>query len=758
MSSIPISLPADSAKNDPESEDRLGRSGFCKVLARVLANGNSTGSSVLAIYGNWGVGKTTVKNFALHYLRHEHGIVPIEFEPWQWSGRDRVIDALFSAIESSLGKQNLRDAEKRFKALTRVLGVTVPTLDFVQLVLPSVVAVIAGGLVYFGISFTLSLRQLPEAIIALGIGLLGLLKSVHAIAKALSEYYANAREARCEALDDARDSLVKELQKRKKPLVIVIDDIDRLEASEIRQVIQTVKAVSNLPNVVYLLLFQREVVEKALEEVAGDGNGAQFLEKAILVGFHVPEPPPGRIMEMLDESIAERRRDSEFSRHWDDARWQDIVKPSLHSFFRTARDVIRFGAALQVYVEQHRHNNALEVNPIDLIALETIRMFEPNLFERLARFPIVGPSQLLPPMATDEELEKKAHLELSELLELTTKAHKSSIPILLKAVFPHLAALSGNETAEITPNWDRDLRICHPLYYSRYFDLALAANRVTDREFQTIVENSGSIEGLRAQLEALKKKKLLPDFVARFFPRISDIPPENLSFFVRALAEEGESLPDMYEEAEDAGSKDNALALAYQALKQMADNGQRREALRSLLELSPSLDFGVHLVAAINSAEKKNDPMNQPLLPAADIAELVPIALRRIRNEAKNGLLPTHPWFTRHLYRWADWGGVNETKAWVATYVTDGPAARAFIDRWTSRIVRTGKTVQYVPCLDGEGLDRIVGFDFLDQLLAKPITGKPNSPSEEIALKLYDKAKELKAAGQQSKNVNFEGI
>jgi hypothetical protein len=60
--------------------------------------------------------------------------------------------------------------------------------------------------------------------------------------------------------------------------------------------------------------------------------------------------------------------------------------------------------------------------------------------------------------------------------------------------------------------------------------------------------------------------------------------------------------------------------------------------------------------------------------------------------------------------------------------------------------------------LDGEGLDRIVGFDFLDQLLAKPITGKPNSPSEEIALKLYDKAKELKAAGQQSKNVNFEGI
>src|SRR5262245_41580312 len=95
----------DAPLTDPE-HDGLGRKVFCEKLARVLAKGNNRGSTVVAIYGDGGVGKTTAKNFTASYLKKNHGIEAIEFEPWGWSGRDKVIEALFTRIEVALrGKE-----------------------------------------------------------------------------------------------------------------------------------------------------------------------------------------------------------------------------------------------------------------------------------------------------------------------------------------------------------------------------------------------------------------------------------------------------------------------------------------------------------------------------------------------------------------------------------------------------------------------------------------------------------------------------
>jgi len=92
-------IKGDYARTNPD-EDELGRKQFCQKLARILATGHESGSTVVAIYGDWGVGKTTAKNFALHFLRTEHKIEPIEFEPWAWSGRDKIVEALFTRLEA----------------------------------------------------------------------------------------------------------------------------------------------------------------------------------------------------------------------------------------------------------------------------------------------------------------------------------------------------------------------------------------------------------------------------------------------------------------------------------------------------------------------------------------------------------------------------------------------------------------------------------------------------------------------------------
>jgi predicted KAP-like P-loop ATPase len=47
-------------------------------------------------------------------------------------------------------------------------------------------------------------------------------------------------------------------------IVVVIDDIDRLGDDEVLLVLRLIKANADFPNLTYLLLFQRDIVERAV--------------------------------------------------------------------------------------------------------------------------------------------------------------------------------------------------------------------------------------------------------------------------------------------------------------------------------------------------------------------------------------------------------------------------------------------------------------------------------------------------------------
>ncbi len=51
-----------------------------------------------------------------------------------------------------------------------------------------------------------------------------------------------------------------------KPIVIVLDDIDRLSTNEIREVFKLVRLTASFPNIIYVLAFDRLRVELALQE------------------------------------------------------------------------------------------------------------------------------------------------------------------------------------------------------------------------------------------------------------------------------------------------------------------------------------------------------------------------------------------------------------------------------------------------------------------------------------------------------------
>lgn len=80
-------------------EDLLGRAGFADSLASAISGWKGNESLVIALYGPWGSGKSSIKNIIMQSLQSSEPALPlIEFNPWQWSGQNQLVEAFFQEI------------------------------------------------------------------------------------------------------------------------------------------------------------------------------------------------------------------------------------------------------------------------------------------------------------------------------------------------------------------------------------------------------------------------------------------------------------------------------------------------------------------------------------------------------------------------------------------------------------------------------------------------------------------------------------
>lgn len=267
---------------ESESQDLLGRRQFAWALANSIAGWKGRDSLVIALNGAWGCGKTSIKNVSCQLLREvESSPIVAEFNPWNWAGQNRIFEAFFGELAAAIGKDA---GEKGREAATRLNRL--------------------GAYLRFGGSAAKAVGGLASVLAAGFSGAIG-----NGVAKALREAAEiteyGAKVANSDDPGDGNDvgaikaQVAESLGKLPAPVLVVIDDIDRLSSEEVRIVFQLIKSNADLPNVVYLLLFERARVEKCLEEVGGPG----FLDKIVQVRIDVPDPSRSQLGSILEEAI-----------------------------------------------------------------------------------------------------------------------------------------------------------------------------------------------------------------------------------------------------------------------------------------------------------------------------------------------------------------------------------------------------------------------------------------------------------------------
>lgn len=322
------------------TQDLLGRLSFSNRLGKAIYEYNGKDGLVIGLFGKWGTGKTSVINMALNEINKlaesdENKPMIMKFAPWNYSDKDNLISLFFQSLKNKINVQGNDELKSKVgKALSDYSG----AFDALSLV------------PVFGSGVAAILKTLAQA--------------------------QGANLMQETDLDKTREILEKKLIEANKKIIIIIDDIDRLTNSQIRDVFQLVKQVADFPNVIYVLAMDREVVRSALREVHNiDGN--EYLEKIIQVPFELPELRKSKLHNIFFAKLNQIINDIPGKVVWDKNYWSDVFRNCIEPYINTLRDVNRLINTFQFRYGMLYQETAFE----DMVAITTLEVLEPELYK-----------------------------------------------------------------------------------------------------------------------------------------------------------------------------------------------------------------------------------------------------------------------------------------------------------------------------------------------------------------------------------------
>lgn len=669
------------------AEDRLRRADYGDRIAEILSQLSPREGRVFAIRGGWGFGKSSLKNLITEQLKSRNdGAIWLDFNPWQWGDGNTIARALFGQIADRLGGAHSKEAYARAKQFRRygsiLTGASAPlkTASSSQDTISSVLTNTSVILVASAVGFDLPV----VAKVVIGLWALGV--AVFLIGRAMQHF---GRDQSSETLDQVREDLETRLRELKHPLIVFVDDIDRLEPEQIREVLKQVKANANLPNIVFVLLFQPSIVEKALDPVA-NGDGRAFLEKIVQANFDLPAVPSTIVHTLFGEELTQLAgRYATEANGFSEARWGNAYISCIQPYIRNLRDTRRLLSSVAVHMPMHAADDVFEVNIVDFLLLEAIRVFEPDLHETL----LLEKALVLQKgryRGDNREDEHKA--AATRLLEKVPAGRRHIVQGVITELFPTLdRAFGGPEYgADFQLRWIAEKRVCTSRYFPRYFELQTALGEISEVYFFKFLDATATDEALSAMISEVEADGLLPSLIARIDESVDRLPVENAAVLLPGMF----SIAQKVVHLRGAGFSSSWIAAwrsSSSFLRRIPMETRGRIAMEALRQ-TKALSVAGMLIHLSDPADHQKES-NRDYHPALDlntVQAMKAVWLQLIRSRAEDdSTLIDESDLARLLYLWEKYAGAYvEPQKWVAkALITDEGFAKI-----ATRMMSTGTT------------------------------------------------------------------
>ncbi|WP_078858052.1 KAP family P-loop NTPase fold protein [Streptomyces sp. M10] len=457
-------------------EDLLQRADLADAFAAEIRNTAARYGAVFALTGRWGSGKTSLLNLTASALESVDDVQVVKFNPWFFSGTDQLMQFFFDELAGQL-----RDGRTRKDKLKTASRAVAERLGKYSSALSPLKFIPGAGALLDGVS-------------ALSEG----------TSKLLGDEQTSVHQQRAEITE-----LLANLPGR---IVVFVDDIDRLSQQEIRDLFRLVRLTGSFPNVVYVLCFDRSVVESALTDGAVEGSA--YLEKIVKISMEVPPLPTQALSPVIASGLAESL-DGIDPGPLDEKRWPDIFVQLILPMFSTIRDVKRYLASVPLAVRS-RH---AEVSLVDILALEALRVRYPAAYDLLppAADLLTGTSSI-GQRNTEQKPREKAFAD--EFIQHLGGQAKSVIQLL----FPAANRLFGGSAygSDWISTWERDRRVACGNVLGIYLHRQLPAGRAPVWYVDYAVGTIGDEAALTEALEQVPDP-LLDDVLKRLVPHLREV-------------------------------------------------------------------------------------------------------------------------------------------------------------------------------------------------------------------------------------------
>ena len=423
---------------DHRDQDLLGRRSFSEAIARQIRGTNADNGLTIAVMGEWGSGKTSVLNMVADSLSDTgNHLTLLRFNPWLFSGASDLLWRFFGELSAQLNAENDERLKIIAKALTGLGQAVAPLIP---------------------IPGTPAFAQ---------------------VAASFTEQWTKPW-----SLVEERDRLRRALERLDAKVVVIVDDIDRLEQGETRELMRLVRLTSDMPNVVFLLAFDRRRVARALGSCEADGQ--LYLDKIVQVSHELPDVRESilarAVLTWLEDLIRCRDVGTVHQDHWNSV-FHEVIRPLLTNL----RDVKRYLNSLPVTLDTLGDEVALT----DVLGLEALRVLRPASFDALRSC-----SKCLVHPESEEEalvLPEQRNEECREKLEMILKESGRDRVILeaiLKNLFPVTEGFLGNSNygEAWIRIWRKDRRVACEQVFRVYLHAGLDDAELSASDTNDLVE------------------------------------------------------------------------------------------------------------------------------------------------------------------------------------------------------------------------------------------------------------------------------
>ncbi len=457
-------------------KDDYKRGGYAKIICDKListynsshkGNGKETlPSFTVGISGDWGSGKTSFLNLMKSYLENNNQIC-YDFSPWLCNSSNEVISEFFKMLRKKLSPYN-RNISKTSSNYLRSL---VQTDDH-----------------WFSKAFSLLMSDNEPS----------------------GEEYQKLNE---------------DIKCINKPVFIFIDDLDRLNADEMKEVFNLIRNTANFTNTFFILAYDREYVYNIIKN-NGIKKSEHYLDKFINLDIDLPMYDSYLIqqifIDLISKSIKQEKHREQIIEYLNNKNNPLFVYNGIqwiNKYFPSIRDLKRFINLFNssLYTFEYSNNNN-DIDALDLFILELIKLRHRYFYNILKK----SPATILKNQSKIYRIKDKYEEDINSLTRydyLNEKINKpkeeeSQFLKLIKKVNPNT---NEEECIDISllvyelfnPKTEKryaSLRFIHN--YHRYFSFRLDDKSISNLEFISIVNKDNLLEAFSELVQTGKGESL----------------------------------------------------------------------------------------------------------------------------------------------------------------------------------------------------------------------------------------------------------